>query len=45
MTRGANEGCWFIEVSWGFHGLLIYFIVFLMLRWMMLEKVLGEDAS
>jgi hypothetical protein len=32
------------EVGWDFHSLLIYSRVFLMLRWMMLEKVLRGDA-
>jgi hypothetical protein len=27
-----------------FHGLLIYFVVFLALRWMLFEKVLGGQA-
>jgi hypothetical protein len=35
----------FIEVSWGFQGLLICSMVFLVLRWAMLEKVLGDVAS
>jgi hypothetical protein len=29
------------EVGWGFHGLLVCFGVFLMLRWMILKKVQG----
>jgi hypothetical protein len=42
MTSGAQtrEGQ-FIEVSWGFHGVLIASSLFLPPRWMILEKVLG----
>jgi hypothetical protein len=35
---------WFVGVGRGFHGLLVYSRVFLALRWMMLEKVLGVAA-
>jgi hypothetical protein len=35
----------FIEVDWGFHGLLVSSGVFLVPRWMVLEKVLGVAAS
>jgi hypothetical protein len=41
---GSNGGSRFIEVGWGFHDLLVYSGVFLILRWMMLEKVLGDVA-
>jgi hypothetical protein len=37
MTSGAKMQ----EVGWGFHGLLVCFGVFLMLRWMILKKVQG----
>jgi hypothetical protein len=46
MVREAPSiGGRFAKLSWGFHGLLICFRVFLMLRWMMLEKVFGVAAS
>jgi hypothetical protein len=32
----------FIEISWGFYDILVYFGEFLVLRWTMLEKVLRE---
>jgi hypothetical protein len=45
MAREApSRGGQFIEVSWGFHDLLVYSGVFLTLRWMMIEKVLGVSA-
>jgi hypothetical protein len=42
MTCGAQtrEGR-FVEVGWGFHGILVGSRVFLPSRWTMLEKVLG----
>jgi hypothetical protein len=45
MAREApSRGGQFVEVGWGFHGLLVYSGVFLVLRWVMLEKVLGVGA-
>jgi hypothetical protein len=45
MTSGAQtkEGR-FVEIDWGFHGILVGSRVFLLSRWMMLEKVLGISA-
>jgi hypothetical protein len=45
MTSGAQtrEGQ-FVEVSWGFPSILIGSRLFLALRWMTLEKVLGVGA-
>jgi hypothetical protein len=34
----------FVEVDWGFHGVLVGSKVFLPSRWMMLKKVLGVGA-
>jgi hypothetical protein len=39
-----SRGGRFVMVDWGFHNLLICSGVFLVLRWMMLEKVLGVSA-
>jgi hypothetical protein len=46
MTIGAqtSEGR-FVEVSWGFHGILIGSRVLLPSRWTMLEKIPGDVAS
>jgi hypothetical protein len=45
MAKEApSRGGWFIKGGWGFHGLLVHFRVFLVLRWVMLEKVLGATA-
>jgi hypothetical protein len=45
MVREApSRGGQFIEGGWGFHSPLICSGVFLMLRWMMIEKVLGVTA-
>jgi hypothetical protein len=45
MAREApSRGDHFVEVSWGFHGLLACSGVFLMPRWTTLEKVLGVAA-
>jgi hypothetical protein len=43
--EAPSRGGRFAEVSWGFHGLLVCSGVFLMLRWMMLQMVLGVTAS
>jgi hypothetical protein len=40
-TRGGL----FVEVGWGFHGVLVGFRVFWLLRWMTLEKVPEDVAS
>jgi hypothetical protein len=42
MTSGAQtrEGQ-FVEVGWGFHGILVGSSVFFASRWTMLEMVLG----
>jgi hypothetical protein len=45
MTMGLKWRKSVCEVSWGFHDLLVYSRVFLMLWWVMLKKVLGEVAS
>jgi hypothetical protein len=34
----------FVEISWGFYDILVYFGEFLVLRWTMLEKVLRVAA-
>jgi hypothetical protein len=46
MTSGAQtrEGR-FIEVGWGFHGILLGSRAFWALRWMMSGMCLGEVAS
>jgi hypothetical protein len=45
MAKDApSRGGRFIVADWGFHNLLICSGVFLALRWMMLEKVLGVSA-
>jgi hypothetical protein len=42
MAREApRRGGQFIKGGWGFHGPHIYSRVFLVLRWMMIEKVHG----
>jgi hypothetical protein len=45
MTSGAQtrQGR-FVEVSWGFHGVLVGSSLFLLSRWMMHEKVFGVGA-
>jgi hypothetical protein len=45
MAREAlSRGGQFIEGGWGFLGPLSYSRVFLVMRWTMLEKVLGVAA-
>jgi hypothetical protein len=46
MTRGGQtrEG-WFIEVGRGFYDVLVGSRVFLLPRWMILEKISGDVAS
>jgi hypothetical protein len=34
----------FVEISWGFYDILVYFGEFLVLRWTMLKKVLRVAA-
>jgi hypothetical protein len=46
MAREApSRGGRFVEVGWGFHGLLVYFRVLLVPRSTVLEKDLGVAAS
>jgi hypothetical protein len=46
MTSGAQtRGDRFIDVSWGFHGVLSSTRVFWTLSWMTLEKVPGDTTS
>jgi hypothetical protein len=46
MTSGAQtRGGWFIEVDWGFHGILVGSRVFWLPRWTMLEKVPDDVVS
>jgi hypothetical protein len=42
--EASSRGGQFVKVSGGFYGLLVYSGVFLALRWMMLQKVLGADT-
>jgi hypothetical protein len=46
MTTGAQtrEG-WFVEVSWGFHGVLLGSRAFWVLRWTTSVMSLGEVTS
>jgi hypothetical protein len=43
-SRAQTREGRFVEVSWGFHGILVGSILFLPLRLMMLEKVLRVGA-
>jgi hypothetical protein len=43
-TRVKTREDRFIEVGWGFHGVLLGSRMFWALMWMMLEKVLGVGA-
>jgi hypothetical protein len=46
MTSGAQtRECRFVEVGWGFHGVLLGSRVFWVLRWTMPETSPGEVAS
>jgi hypothetical protein len=45
VKEAPSKGDWFIEVDWGFHGLLVYSRVFLVPRGTVLEKAHGVAIS